>query len=38
MLKGWNNSGPVPESEALKTILADMEENVILRLREVIKS
>lgn len=34
LLKGWNNSGPIQESEALKTIIADMEEQVILRLRE----
>ncbi len=34
MLKGWNNSGPIRESEALKTIIADMEEQVILRLKE----
>jgi hypothetical protein len=38
MLKGWNNSGPIQESEALKIIIADMEEQVILRLREVKQS
>jgi len=38
MLKGWNNSGPIQESEALRIIIADMEEQVILRLREVKKS
>ena len=30
--KGWNNSGPIHESEALKTIVADLEEKVRLRL------
>jgi hypothetical protein len=38
MLKGWNNSGPIKESEALKIIIEDMEEQVILRLREEKKS
>jgi hypothetical protein len=38
ILKGWNNSGPVQESEALKAIIADMEEQVILRLREMNQS
>jgi len=33
MLRGWNNSGPVQESDALKSIVADMEEKVVLRLR-----
>ena len=32
MLKGWNNSGPVKESQALQMIVADLEEKVILRL------
>jgi hypothetical protein len=31
-LRGWNNSGPVPESEALRVILADLEDKVSLRL------
>jgi hypothetical protein len=35
MLKGWNNSGPIQESEALKTIISDMEEQIILRLKDV---
>jgi hypothetical protein len=38
MLKGWNKSGPIQESEALKMIIDDMEEQVILRLREVEQS
>jgi hypothetical protein len=33
MLRGWNNSGPVHESEALKSVVADLEEKVVLRLR-----
>ena len=32
--KGWNNSGPIQESEALKTIIIDLEEKVRLRLKE----
>ncbi len=32
LFRGWNNSGPVVESEALKTIIADLERRVILRL------
>jgi len=32
--KGWNDSGPIRESEALKTIVGDMEEKVILRLKK----
>jgi hypothetical protein len=35
MLKGWNNSGPVGESPALKAITADMEENVARRVSGV---
>ncbi|MBI5605559.1 MAG: hypothetical protein HY879_19690 [Deltaproteobacteria bacterium] len=30
--KGWNQSGPVQESQAMKAIVADLEEKVILRL------
>jgi hypothetical protein len=37
IFKGWNNSGPIRESAALSAILADMEEEVILRLRESTK-
>ncbi len=32
--KGWNNSGPIAESEAMRMIIADLERKVILRLRE----
>ena len=32
--KGWNRSGPVRESDALKAIVRDLEEKVSLRLRE----
>ncbi len=30
--KGWNQSGPVQESQAMKAIVADLEEKVSLRL------
>ena len=30
--KGWNQSGPVQESQAMKAVVADLEEKVILRL------
>lgn len=32
LLKGWNDSGPVPESPALKRIIRDLEEKVSVRL------
>jgi len=32
LLKGWNNSGPVKESTALKIIIKDMERKVVDRL------
>ena len=32
--KGWNLSGPLRESDALKAIVRDLEEKVSLRLRE----
>ena len=32
LYKGWNNSGPVHESMALKTIIQDLERKVIERL------
>jgi|WetSurMetagenome_2_1015567.scaffolds.fasta_scaffold00650_7 hypothetical protein len=38
LLKGWNNSGPIPESEALRMIIADLEEKVSLRLNQPPKS
>jgi hypothetical protein len=34
LAKGWNNSGPVQESRALKLLVKDLEEKVTLRLRE----
>jgi hypothetical protein len=37
LFKGWNNSGPIQESEALKKIVADLEEKVILRLSKAMK-
>ena len=33
LLKGWNNSGPVSESNALKNIIRHLEEKVSLRLK-----
>jgi hypothetical protein len=32
--KGWNHSGPIPESEAVRAIVKDLEEKVTLRLYE----
>lgn len=32
LLRGWNQSGPVLESQAMKAIAADLEEKVFLRL------
>ncbi len=37
MFKGWNNSGPIKTSEAMKAILAELEERVILRLNQDMK-
>jgi hypothetical protein len=34
LLMGWNNSGPMRESEPLIMIIADLERKVILRLSE----
>jgi hypothetical protein len=31
--KGWNLSGPIRESEAMRAIVRDLEEKVSLRLR-----
>jgi len=31
--KGWGDSGPVPESPALKSIIRDLEEQLTRRLR-----
>ncbi|MCJ7593271.1 MAG: hypothetical protein MUO52_00685 [Desulfobacterales bacterium] len=30
--KGWNNSGPIGESLAIRKITADLEEKVLIRL------
>ena len=32
--KGWNLSGPVRESDAMRAIIRDLEEKVTFRLRE----
>jgi len=32
--KGWNQSGAIGETDAMKAIARDLEEKVILRLRE----
>jgi hypothetical protein len=32
--KGWSDSGPIPESAAMKAIVSDMEEKVCLRLKK----
>ena len=32
LLKGWNNSGPIKESRAMKSITRDLEEQVARRL------
>ena len=37
MFKGWNNSGPIKISEAMKAILAELEERVVLRLNQDMK-
>jgi hypothetical protein len=34
LLRGWNNSGEIKESEILQAIVADLEEKVILRLEK----
>ena len=33
--KGWNQSGPIRESEAMMAIAADLEEKVVLRLSTI---
>jgi hypothetical protein len=33
LLKGWNNSGPIQESPALKSIIRDLERKVSARLK-----
>jgi hypothetical protein len=32
LFKGWNNSGPIRETPALKDIINDLEQKVIARL------
>ncbi len=32
--KGWNGSGPIRESDAMKAIIRDLEEKVTHRLHE----
>ncbi len=34
LAKGWGDSGPVPESPALKSIIRDLEEQLTQRLRK----
>jgi len=34
LLRGWEDSGPVPESTALKSIIDDLEKKVVARLNE----
>ena len=34
LLKGWNNSGPIRESLALRIIVKDMERKIVARLSE----
>ncbi len=34
MSRGWNNSGPIRTSEAMRSIIADLEVKVVLRLSE----
>ena len=34
LLSGWNNSGPLKEREALKMIIADLEDKVARRLND----
>ncbi len=35
LLKGWNNSGPIRESRALKSIIRDLENKVSIRLTQI---
>jgi hypothetical protein len=37
MLKGWNNSGAIQESDAIRMIVSELEEKVLLRLRQAAK-
>lgn len=33
LIKGWNNSGPISEGQALKSIIRDLEKKVSIRLK-----
>jgi hypothetical protein len=33
LLKGWNDSGPIPESSAMQSITSELEEQVAERLQ-----
>ncbi len=37
MFKGWNDSGPIKTSEAMRAILAELEDKVVLRLSKDMK-
>jgi hypothetical protein len=37
MFRGWNNSGPIKTSKAMRAILAELEERVVVRLSEDMK-
>jgi hypothetical protein len=34
LIRGWNNSGPIAESPNLKTVITDLEDKLLRRLRE----
>jgi hypothetical protein len=34
LVKGWNDSGPIPESRSLRCITEDLEHKVVDRLKE----
>jgi len=34
LLRGWNNSGPINESPALKSIISELERKVLARLAQ----
>lgn len=38
LLRGWNNSGPIQESPALKLIIQDLERKVSVRLKGRVKN
>ena len=37
MFRGWGNSGPVKTSKAMKAIITELEEKVVLRLSKDMK-